>query len=113
MIVIVEVSEGDMPVNPVLGDGQDLLQGLAGVPGAEELVEEGQSINDCIIDPEPEIPGDSASAFADPHIVSRSGAKFDLFDAGQTELLTIPEGASAEDAKLKITAVTEHMGPRE
>jgi len=112
IIVSIEVADDDMPASPALGNGQDTLEMVKATPGVAQLVEAGKSLDDCFVDPEPEIQGDAASATADPHIISVSGAKFDLFKPGRTELLTIPEGASAEDALLRVIASTEQIGSR-
>jgi len=112
IIFSIEVVEADMPASPALGNGQDMLEMVKATPGAAQLVEAGKSLDDCFVDPQPEIQGDEASATADPHIISVSGAKFDLFKPGRTELLTIPEGASAEDALLRVIASTEQIGSR-
>jgi len=56
---------------------------------------------------------DVASAVGDPHISTVSGDKYDLSKPGHVELMTIPAGASAEDALLKITGETEQIGSRD
>ena len=81
---------------------------MKATPGVAQFVEACKSRDDCFVDPEPEIQGDEASANADPQIISMSGAMFDLFKPGRTELLTIPEGASAEDALKQIERVTDY-----
>jgi len=40
------------------------------------------------------------------------GAKYDLFKSGHVEFMTIPAGASAKHALLKVTGETEQMGER-
>merc|ERR1719329_171771 len=63
-------------------------------------------------DPDTTTAPDVASAVGDPHISTASGAKYDLSKPGHVELMTIPAGASAEDALLKVTGETEQMGSR-
>merc|ERR1712048_1135476 len=63
-------------------------------------------------DPDTTTAPDVASAVGDPHISTVSGAKYDLSKPGHVELITIPAGASAEDALLKVTGETEQMGSR-
>jgi len=55
---------------------------------------------------------DTASAVGDPHISSAGGRKFDLFESGHVEMMTIPANASSEEALLKITGETEKSGER-
>jgi len=64
-------------------------------------------------DPDTTTEPDVASAVGDPHISTVSGEKYDLSKPGHVELITIPAGASAEDALLKVTGETEQMGSRE
>lgn len=52
-------------------------------------------------------------AVADPHITNVEGQKFDLFKGGQHTLLTIPEGASHEDADLEILGQVRKQGSRD
>jgi len=82
IIVSVEVADDDMPASPSLGDGQDTLELVKATPGVADLVEAGKSLDDCFVDPEPEIQdddaSDEASATGDPHIVSVSGETFDM-----------------------------------
>jgi hypothetical protein len=82
IIVSIEVADDDMPASPALGNGQDTLEMVKATPGVAQLVEAGKSLDDCFVDPEPEIQADEASdeasATADPHITSVSGSKFDL-----------------------------------
>jgi len=82
IIVSVEVADDDMPASPSLGDGQDTLELVKATPGVADLVEAGKSLDDCFVDPEPEIQdddaSDEASATGDPHIVPVSGETFDM-----------------------------------
>jgi len=55
---------------------------------------------------------DQASAQGDPHISTADGTKYDLFKPGHVEFMTIPAGASAKHALLKVTGETEQMGER-
>jgi len=64
-------------------------------------------------DPDTTTAPDEASAVGDPHISTVSGEKYDLSKPGHVELMTIPAGASAEDALLKVTGETEKMGSRD
>jgi len=63
-------------------------------------------------DPDTTTAADVASAVGDPHISTATGEKYDLFKPGHVELMTIPAGASSEDALLKVTGETEQMGSR-
>jgi len=64
-------------------------------------------------DPDTTTAPDVASAVGDPHISTVSGEKYDLSKPGHVELMTIPAGASSEDALLKVTGETEQMGSRQ
>merc|ERR1712137_1530169 len=64
-------------------------------------------------DPDATTAADVASAVGDPHISTVSGEKYDLSKPGHVELMTIPAGASSEDALLKVTGETEKMGSRQ
>jgi len=56
-----------------------MMQMLQEVPGADELVEEGKTMQDCFVDPEPAFPPqDSADAVGDPHLTTIYGEKLDL-----------------------------------
>jgi len=63
-------------------------------------------------DPDETTVADVASASGDPHISTADGAKYDLFKPGHVEFMTIPAGASAGHALLKVTGETEQMGER-
>jgi len=79
IIVIAAVAEGAMPANPDLGDGEDILQVLTSTPEAAVLVEDGKTLADCFVDPEPAFPvQDVAAAVGDPHLTTIFGAKIDL-----------------------------------
>jgi len=63
-------------------------------------------------DPDETTVADVASASGDPHIATASGERYDLFQPGHVEFMTIPAGASAKHALLKVTGETEQMGER-
>ena len=64
--------------------------------------------------PEPTVTeAEVVEAVADPHMSSLHGNKFDLYTPGHHVLLTVPRGASENDAKLFVSAETERIGDRE
>ena len=81
-IVIGAVAAEDVPDDFEPGDGQNLLAELKEIPGVEALVEEGKSLNDCAVDPEPAFPdavnNDEAAAVGDPHMHFAAGGTTDL-----------------------------------
>jgi len=79
IIAIIAVPSDAMPMDPPLGDGQDMMQLVQDIPDSTDLVEEGKTMADCYVDPEPAFPvEDTADAVGDPHLTTVYGEKLDL-----------------------------------
>jgi len=78
--IIVGLIDADlMPDDFDAGNGENLLQEAKDTPGMEELVEEGGSLDRCVVDPEPDFPiDDEAEAVGDPHLTFATGGTDDL-----------------------------------
>jgi len=102
IIAIVEVPADAISMDDpsTLGDGQDMMQLLQDIPEIDTLVEDGKTMADVFIDPEPAFPvEDTAEAVGDPHLTTVYGEKLDLDKLDLSHAALLLEENDEEEAQ--------------